>query len=134
MMLDLSNADEIQSVRWVSDVVPRIGAPGWGEIDPPYAGMRCFRNWKQGLEALVSAAPMDDGRRWLHFSLVHRHSVPTWSDLVAAKEALLGPETKAILVIAPRSQWVNIHPNCLHLFVCLDGDPLPDFTQGSGSL
>ncbi len=28
----------------------------------------------------------------------------------------------------------NIHPNVLHLFVCLDGDPLPDFTRGKGSL
>jgi hypothetical protein len=29
---------------------------------------------------------------------------------------------------------VNIHPNCLHLFVCVDNDPLPDFTRGEGLL
>jgi hypothetical protein len=28
----------------------------------------------------------------------------------------------------------NIHPNCLHLFCCLDGDPLPDFTGGMGTI
>ena len=133
-MIDLSDVDAIRSVRWVGDVLPRLGAPGWTEIDPPFSGMVCLRNWKEGLEALLTAAPQDDGRRWLHFSLVHRQRVPTWSELVAAKEALLGPETKAIQVLAPRSQWVNIHQNCLHLFVCLDEDPLPDFTQGSGSL
>jgi len=37
-------------------------------------------------------------------------------------------------VVPPRSQYVNINPTVLHLWVCLDGDVLPDFTHGGSSL
>ena len=75
-----------------------------------------------------------DGRTWVHFSTARPDRVPNWDELVEAKELFLGAESKAVQVLAPRSEWVNIHPYCLHLFVCLDADPLPDFTRGSGGL
>ena len=87
-----------------------------------------------GASVIVSATEELDGRAWVHFSMARADRLPTWEELVEGKEAFLGRESKAIMVLAPRSQWVNIHPNCLHLFVCLDGDVLPDFTHGSGSL
>jgi hypothetical protein len=83
---------------------------------------------------IVSDAREDDGRIWRHFSLCGQGRLPTWSELVEAKEIFLGTEAKAIQVIPPRSQYVNIRPDVLHLFVCLDEDPLPDFTGGTGSL
>ena len=125
--------EEAQSIAWMSNTVLVVD-PAWREINPPMAGMRAFRNHREQLEVLTSAAAFDDGRRWLHFSCVGRVTVPSWDQFVRAKEAILGRETKAVLVIAPRSEWVNIHPRCLHLYVCMDGDPLPDFTGGSGSI
>jgi len=86
------------------------------------------------MRVVISADTELDGRRWRHFSISKPHSMPKWDELVAAKEAFLGKESKAVQVIPPRSQYVNIHPYCLHLFECLEGDPLPDFTRGSGSL
>lgn len=83
---------------------------------------------------IVSRAIELDGRQWTHFSVGHPHRLPSWDDLVRFKEAFLGPESKAIQVLAPRSQWVNIHPYVLHLWVCEDDDPLPDFTRGGQSL
>jgi len=83
---------------------------------------------------IVSQGVEADGRLWAHFSIAHPLRLPTWDELITAKEQFLGAESRAIQVLAPRSEWVNIHPNCLHLFVCLDGDVLPDFTRGSGSL
>ena len=51
-----------------------------------------------------------------------------------AKELFVGRDEFAYQVIPPRDQHVNIHPNVLHLWSCLDGSPLPDFTRGTGSL
>lgn len=115
---------------------------GWSPPEPP-VGWRVSLRGGDGCRydhtiaprtVIVSAAVESDGKRWLHFSMSCVSRLPKWDEFVAAKEAFLGPESKAIQVIPARSEYVNINPNVLHLFVCLDGDPLPDFTRGSGSI
>jgi len=70
-----------------------------------------------------------DGRTWWHLSMSGRDRVPTWADLVAAKEAFLGTDSDAIQVIPRRARYVNVHPNCLHLFAPATGETgLPDFS------
>jgi hypothetical protein len=46
----------------------------------------------------------------------------------------IGDGRKAIQVFAPVAEHVNIHEFCLHLWHCLDGDPLPDFTRGGPTI
>ncbi len=87
-----------------------------------------------GLTVIVSAGTELDGRRWLHMSASRPDKVPTWEDLKWMKRVFAGRKGKAIQVIPPDSEYVNIHPHVLHLWICLDGDPLPDFTHGTGSL
>lgn len=95
----------------------------------------CADNPKRGLRVIVSDATCDDGKRWRHLSLTRRdRAMPTWEQLVTVKEEFLGPEAVALQVLAPRSEWVNIHPTCLHLWECLDGRVTPDFTAGTGSI
>jgi hypothetical protein len=125
--------EEALSIQWIEAVV-KVVDPRWIERPSRFAGQRMWLNRHERLSVVCSAGPQRDGRRWLHFSCAGQSQVPTWEQFVRTKEAFLGPETKAIQVLAPRSQWVSIHPHCLHLWVCLDGDPLPDFTQGSGSI
>lgn len=93
-----------------------------------------FVNKQENMGAILSWAKEQDGKMWLHFSLSCRKRIPFWDELVEAKEIFLGVESKAIQVIPPRSKYVNKNPYVLHLFMCLDGDNLPDFTQGSGNL
>ena len=126
--------EEANSVRWVHEVVGVVVDPRWCEFDAPFPGMVRFQNRTERLAVLLSVGEYEDTRRWLHFSMTSGVAVPSWDQLVRAKEAILGSESKAIQVIAPRSEWVNIHGKCLHLFLCLDGDGLPDFTMGSKSL
>lgn len=83
---------------------------------------------------IITAGRHLDGKRWLHFSMAHPSRMPHYTELANYKDVFLGREVKAVMVLPPRSQHVNIHTYCLHLFVCLDADPLPDFTNGSGSL
>lgn len=86
-------------------------------------------------QSIIASDEIHDGRRWLHVSTAFVDRLPTWLELRDLKNWLIGREKLAIQVLPRESEYVNIHPNCLHLFSPLDGpDPIPDFTQGSGSL
>lgn len=114
---------------------PKILPRGWETAQINQDGYS-FVNYEKGQTVIMSIAPQAelDGKRWLHFSMACRERVPSWAELVEAKEIFLGVESKAVLVIPPRSEYVNINKRVLHLFVCLEGDPLPDFTRGGGTL
>jgi len=79
-----------------------------------------------GLAVIASGAVEQDGRRWLHVSCSRATQLPSWQDLRDVKELFCGPERAA--------KHVNIHPHCLHLWCCLEGDVLPDFTQGGNTI
>lgn len=74
-----------------------------------------------------------DGRTWAHLSTSYPDRLPTYEELCSAKAMFMGGEQKAIQVFAPESEHCNVHPFCLHLWACLDGDPLPDF-RGPGGI
>lgn len=73
-------------------------------------------------------------RRWLHVSLARPSRLPSWADVKEVKAAFIGDDLQAIQVLPKASEYVNRHPYCLHLWHCLDGDGLPDFTYGTGML
>ena len=118
-----------RSVEWV--VLPETPA-GWRLLFRSEDGARWERIFT-GHTLILSGSVESDGRRWLHMSLAHPSRLPSWDELRSAKEWSLG-DIKAVQVLPPRREYVNIHPHCLHLFACIDADPLPDFTRGSGSL
>lgn len=91
-------------------------------------------NDKKQMRVIISYAKYDDGRLWYHVSVSHRKRMITYDELVYIKRHWVGDDHKAIMVLPEKEKHVNIHPNCLHLFCCLDGDPLPDFTGGMGTI
>lgn len=125
---------ERDSILRLNEILPRILPARWVPIEGPVYGQLAFVNRTERLTVICTAAPYQDKRWWLHFSISHPTRIPTWDELVRAKELFIGVERKAVQVFAPRSEWVNQHPHCLHLFCCLSEDPLPDFTEGSNSL
>lgn len=78
---------------------------------------------------IISVAKEKDGRLWCHLSVALPYSTPSYKMLCDLKEEFLGPDRKAIQVFAPKSEHINIHPNCLHLWCCLEGDLIPDFRK-----
>jgi hypothetical protein len=105
---------------------PRVLPAGWAKVTYPGG-----YGWKSpaGLMVISSAATEDDGKEWLHLSVSRQDRLPSWDDLVEVKEVFGGTATSAIQVIPPRAEYVNCHPNVLHLWVCLDESPLPDFRR-----
>jgi hypothetical protein len=83
------------------------------------------------LKVLVSTATEADGRVWLHVSMSRPARLPSWSDVKRVKNAFIGKDRKAIQVFPADREYVNDHPFVLHLFCCLDGDPLPDFRRAA---
>jgi hypothetical protein len=120
------------------------------EAPNPIARARLLPQWKLAREGgdgamfvhvqrrmslIVSSAIEEDGRRWAHISIAMPETLPSWDDLRAVKEQLVGAEWDAYQVLPRASRYVNQHPNCLHLWVCLDSPGvLPDFSRGGTSI
>ena len=115
-----------------STVLPSPVPTGWVLVDLGADG--AIYEAINGLVVILSIAHEDDGKRWIHLSVSRASNVPSWDELVGVRDAFFGPETLSIQVLAPRTRHVNIHPYCLHLWRCLDGDPIPDFTRGGNSI
>ena len=93
--------------------------------------------WKgwifNGLSVIVSAAIYDDGKEWLHVSFSRKSKMPTYADLQLVKREFIGSDKKAIMVFPEQGNYVNIHPNCLHLWYSAEA-PVPEFSQGMGTI
>lgn len=91
-----------------------------------------FVNVLSQRSVVISVSNEADGKVWTHLSVSYPGHLPSWAELRDTKRLFLGPESRALSVIPPDDEYVNIHPYCLHLFVCLDGDVTPDFRRGAG--
>jgi len=126
----------------VGPIIQRAMQRGWELVQEGVDGAKLFRDDRQralSVQAIVSAARELDGRPWVHLSVSVIHGtpksvlLPRWSTLVWARDEFLGPAAKCLLVIPPHDEHVNI-AEVHHLWHCPEGDGLPDFTRGSGSL
>lgn len=108
-------------------------ARGWNEIQKRIDGS-AWENKSLGLFVIESTHREQDGKLWLHVSLSRKSKLPSYDDIKIVKSVFIGDNNEAIQVFPKQENHVNIHPNCLHLWHCLEGSPLPDFTNGSGSI
>lgn len=102
--------------------------PDWGgEVYPPHG----YKVWHQGTQTtiVVSAAVWDRTDLWVHASISHPTTMPTYDELKMMHDAVFG-DRYSYQVFAPPVRHVNGHPYCLHLWG-RDGDDagltLPDF-------
>jgi len=129
---NLSPARREQIMAAIADVIPLVLPPGWvlGESHPNAAWFLS----RQGLRVLVEVEEQD-ASLWLHMSVSRKDRMPSYQDIVDAKEFFLGPERRAIQVFPKRSEHFSFHPFCLHLYSPLERDPFPaDFRMPTGEL
>lgn len=72
-----------------------------------------------GLRVIASRERHDD-KVWVHLSMSHKSRMPTWPELVMMRDAVLGPDVEAYQICPPRSNYVNLHKDVLHLWACED--------------
>jgi hypothetical protein len=57
--------------------------------------------------------------RW-HLSISHANRYPVWNEIRDARYALLPDDCTMAMLLPPRAQYVNLHPNCFHLHEIVD--------------
>lgn len=93
-----------------------------------------FKCEKRKLSVIVSKAVERDGKEWIHLSIAHPKRMPDYEELCEVKDEFLGKDVEAYQKFVAKKDHVNIHPFCLHLWCCVEGPQLPDFTRGSGMI
>ena len=69
----------------------------------------------QGALIMWVIASFGDG--WDHVSVtLNRERCPKWSEMCMVKEMFFEPEEAVMQIHPPKSQYVNNHPYCLHLW------------------
>jgi hypothetical protein len=125
-----------QDYRWLQGYWPRFLPSRWSEVAATPDG----RQWASEMSiggfwsVIMSGCVEQDGRRWIHLSTAMTERLPNWAELVTIRDTFLGANRKCIQILAPATEHVNVRWHCLHLWHCVDGDPLPDFTWGTGSI
>jgi len=62
------------------------------------------------------------GLGWEHVSMAMKNRTPTWEEMCALKEIFWGDEELVVQYHPPKSEHVNLHPYCLHLWKKADGE------------
>jgi hypothetical protein len=87
-----------------------------GELasDPADGHNGAFRlRLRHGQHALAIAS---DGEGWEHVSVSHESYTPTWEEMCEVKGMFWDPDDCVLQYHPPRSDYVNTHPFCLHLW------------------
>ncbi len=63
---------------------------------------------------------------WEHVSVSCERRPPNWQEMCFTKDLFWDPEECVVQFHPPKSQYVNCHPHCLHLWRPLDSElPMP---------
>lgn len=57
-----------------------------------------------------------DGEGWEHVSASFEDRCPTWEEMCVVKKIFWGEDTCVVQFHPPKSEYVNHHPYCLHLW------------------
>ena len=82
----------------------------------------------QGEKLCILASPGDADQNipWEHVSVSTKSRCPTWKEMCWVKDLFWESEEAVMQLHPPRSNWVNNHDYCLHLWRPMDGNiPLP---------
>jgi hypothetical protein len=80
----------------------------------------------QSLKIIISPGDADEGVPWEHASVSCRNRCPNWIEMSFVKDLVWDAEETVMQLHPPKSQWINNHPYCLHLWRPLNVEiPLP---------
>lgn len=63
---------------------------------------------------ITISASWGDG--WDHVSVAHPNRTPTWEEMCQIKDVFFDVEECVVQYHSPMSEYVNDHPNCLHMW------------------
>jgi len=82
---------------------------------PTADGLEQFHEvWRSPMDGLLAIRAWHPGVGW-HLSLSHPTRYPTWNEIRDARYALLPDNCTMAMLLPPKGEYVNMHPNCFHL-------------------
>jgi hypothetical protein len=111
---------------------PEFPPSGW-EIIQPWGDGYALRE-RGGLRLLIDCSFKADGKAWLHVSISRKTYLPSWDDMKRVKREFIGDGNVAVMVFPAAADYVNIHPNCHHLWHCVEGETICNFTADLGGV
>lgn len=103
----------------------RVKAHGWrdmGTVQLPMMKDTITRSFMKGpCYALVSQENHVGRMRW-HLSISCSNRYPGWEEIKDARYALLPVGLTFAQVLPPLTEYLNVHPNCFHLWEIGDGE------------
>jgi hypothetical protein len=115
LALVFAHVDRENIDRFFRETGRRLDGCRWQHLDYP-------------LTVISSVCYEDDGKLWLHVSYAHQKRMPTYGEMQLVKSMFIGEDKYAMMVLPPKDKYVNLHKYCLHLWHCLEGHPLPEFS------
>jgi hypothetical protein len=101
---------------------PNLKAEKWRFSPPGYYDSPGGVNWGafvvefRGVRLHVISSGTDEENGWEHVSISTRHRTPTWAEMQHVKE-LFWRDDECVLQFHPtKSDRINDHPSCLHLW------------------
>ncbi len=85
---------------------------------------------------VVAATTCDtaNGQTRIHMSVSHEDRLPTWDEMKELREEIL-PMNRDFVMFFPKAEdYVNIHPNCLHILELKPSDKLNNFIDRADGL
>jgi len=59
---------------------------------------------------------VSDGEGWEHVSVSLKNRTPNWKEMCFVKDLFWGEDECVVQFHPPKSEYINNHPNCLHLW------------------
>lgn len=72
--------------------------------------------WKIPFESYILNVVASNGDGWEHVSVSLSNRTPNWKEMCFIKDFFWDEEDCVIQFHPPKSDYVNNHPNCLHLW------------------
>lgn len=88
---------------------------GRSASDERYGNNGAFIVQLKALKQRVLVIASDEGG-WEHVSVSREDRVPTWAEMCEVKDLFFGPDEWVMQFHPAASEYVNFHPNCLHLW------------------
>lgn len=113
------NYEVLEQYRWRSG--PWGSNPGddFGAFQIPGPRM-------EELRIIASPGDANESIPWEHVSVSTRHRCPTWEEMCFVKDLFFAPEEAVMQLHPPKSDYVNDHRFCLHMWRPTETEiPLP---------
>ena len=91
---------------------------GYIEIPCPDLGIPCIsRNAyaKGGCRIIIAREVYNSHELRWHMSISRNDRYPSWDEIRDARYALLPDDVTIAMLLPPKAEYVDLHPNCFHL-------------------